>query len=177
MRFVSIVGLVLPLALADLLIIPEKNNAVRLQLEEFSKYVVDAENGTLDTASILETHRTRDLESNHLGERQTASSYWYETIAHQGISAFNDNPSTYKVYRNVKDYGAQGYRETPLAIAELRRNLANYIPAMASLMIQTRSTRLLVTAIDAPLELAPRAVPLTQLSTSPPAPMSSLRLS
>jgi glucan 1,3-beta-glucosidase len=32
--------------------------------------------------------------------------YWYEEINHQGISAFG--PSGYKVYRNVKDYGAKG---------------------------------------------------------------------
>jgi glucan 1,3-beta-glucosidase len=32
--------------------------------------------------------------------------YWYETIAHQGISAFG--PSGYQVYRNVKDFGATG---------------------------------------------------------------------
>ncbi|KAG8930575.1 hypothetical protein FRC02_004038 [Tulasnella sp. 418] len=34
--------------------------------------------------------------------------YWMQTIARQGISAYNPNPSTYKVYRNVKDYGAVG---------------------------------------------------------------------
>lgn len=43
--------------------------------------------------------------SKALSERQ-ASSYWYENIQHQGISAFG--PSGYKVYRNVKDYGAKG---------------------------------------------------------------------
>jgi hypothetical protein len=177
MRFVSIAWLVLPLALAEKLIIPEVQDAVELQLNKFSKYVVDAENGTLESPSILGTHQSRDLESNHLGERQTASSYWYETIAHQGISAFNDNSSTYKVYRNVKDYGAQGYRETPLTIEQWRRNIANHIPVMASLMTRTRSTKLLVTAIDALPELALRVVPLMQLFTSPPVPMSSLRLS
>jgi hypothetical protein len=35
-----------------------------------------------------------------------AAPYWYESIAHQGISAFG--PSGYAVYRNVKDYGATG---------------------------------------------------------------------
>jgi glucan 1,3-beta-glucosidase len=34
--------------------------------------------------------------------------YWLANIAHQGIAAFNPNPSTYKVFRNVKDYGAKG---------------------------------------------------------------------
>nr|POE99422.1 glucan 1,3-beta-glucosidase [Quercus suber] len=35
-------------------------------------------------------------------------SYWMENIAHRGIAAFNSNPSGYKVFRNVKDYGAKG---------------------------------------------------------------------
>ncbi|OAX38483.1 glycoside hydrolase family 55 protein [Rhizopogon vinicolor AM-OR11-026] len=34
--------------------------------------------------------------------------YWLETIKHQGTSAFNPDPSTYKVFRNVKDFGAKG---------------------------------------------------------------------
>ncbi|KIN97404.1 glycoside hydrolase family 55 protein [Pisolithus tinctorius Marx 270] len=34
--------------------------------------------------------------------------YWLETIKHQGISAFNPDPSTYQVFRNVKDFGATG---------------------------------------------------------------------
>lgn len=34
--------------------------------------------------------------------------YWLADIAHQGVAAFNSNPSGYKVFRNVKDYGAKG---------------------------------------------------------------------
>jgi hypothetical protein len=34
--------------------------------------------------------------------------FWLETIKHQGISAFNPNPSSYQVFRNVKDFGAKG---------------------------------------------------------------------
>ena len=34
--------------------------------------------------------------------------FWLETIKHQGISAFNPNPSLYQVFRNVKDFGAKG---------------------------------------------------------------------
>ncbi|KAH9901618.1 exo-beta-1,3-glucanase [Cubamyces lactineus] len=34
--------------------------------------------------------------------------YWMERIKHQGIAAFNPNPSTYQVFRNVKDFGAKG---------------------------------------------------------------------
>lgn len=42
----------------------------------------------------------RDLE-----ERQ-GTAYWLESIAHQGRSAFG--PAGYKIFRNVKDYGAKG---------------------------------------------------------------------
>lgn len=44
-------------------------------------------------------------ESSSISKRQAAP-YWYEQIAHRGISAFG--PSGYSVYRNVKDYGARG---------------------------------------------------------------------
>lgn len=36
------------------------------------------------------------------------ASYWLASIAHQGVAAFNPDPSGYKVFRNVKDYGAKG---------------------------------------------------------------------
>ncbi|KAG8894269.1 hypothetical protein FRC00_009221, partial [Tulasnella sp. 408] len=34
--------------------------------------------------------------------------HWMQTIKRQGISAYNPDPSNYKVFRNVKDYGAKG---------------------------------------------------------------------
>ncbi|KAF9472908.1 glucan 1,3-beta-glucosidase [Pholiota conissans] len=34
--------------------------------------------------------------------------FWMEKIKHQGISPFNPDPTNYKVFRNVKDYGAVG---------------------------------------------------------------------
>jgi glucan 1,3-beta-glucosidase len=117
MRFTSIITLVLPLALGEKLVIPAVEKAVRLQLAEFSDYYVDANNNTLDLDSLgpRSTNDARGIE-----ERQAAGSYWYETIAHKGISAFNANPTTYKVYRNVKDYGAKGYEGKTLAFKKLR---------------------------------------------------------
>jgi len=41
-----------------------------------------------------------------------ATPWWYERIAHQGISAFG--PAGYQVYRNVKDYGAKGSSSMPM---------------------------------------------------------------
>lgn len=34
--------------------------------------------------------------------------YWLADIAHQGLAAFNQVPSAYKVFRNVKEFGAKG---------------------------------------------------------------------
>lgn len=39
---------------------------------------------------------------------QGASNYWIANIQRQGVAAFNPTPSTYKVFRNVKDFGAKG---------------------------------------------------------------------
>ncbi len=36
------------------------------------------------------------------------SDYWLEKIKHQGLAPFSSSPSTYQVFRNVKDYGAKG---------------------------------------------------------------------
>ena len=46
-------------------------------------------------------------------KHETCTSYWLEGIAHQGVSAFNANPSTYQVFRNVKDFGAKGVTRWP----------------------------------------------------------------
>lgn len=34
--------------------------------------------------------------------------YWLKDMPKQGRAAFNANPAGYKVWRNVKDYGAKG---------------------------------------------------------------------
>jgi glucan 1,3-beta-glucosidase len=34
-------------------------------------------------------------------------------LSGKGIAAFNPNPSGYKVFRNVKDYGAKGMWRVP----------------------------------------------------------------
>lgn len=38
----------------------------------------------------------------------TLTTYWLEQIDHQGVAAFNADTG-YKVFRNVKDFGAKGY--------------------------------------------------------------------
>ncbi|EIW60068.1 exo-beta-1,3-glucanase [Trametes versicolor FP-101664 SS1] len=42
------------------------------------------------------------------GTAAPGDAFWMETIKHQGIAAFNPTPSSYQVFRNVKDFGAKG---------------------------------------------------------------------
>lgn len=42
------------------------------------------------------------------GTAAATDPFWMQNIVHQGESAFNADPSTYTVFRNVKDYGATG---------------------------------------------------------------------
>jgi hypothetical protein len=42
------------------------------------------------------------------GTAAPSDPYWLETVKHQGTSAFNSDPSSYQVFRNVKDFGAKG---------------------------------------------------------------------
>jgi glucan 1,3-beta-glucosidase len=70
--------------------IPEVENIVGNALKEFGDYV----------------HFQGNHSEASAGTKRQSSTYWYETINHQGISAFG--PSGYEVFRNVKDYGATG---------------------------------------------------------------------
>ncbi|EIW85435.1 glycoside hydrolase family 55 protein [Coniophora puteana RWD-64-598 SS2] len=42
------------------------------------------------------------------GTAAPGAPYWLENITHQGYAPYAPNPSTYAVYRNVKNYGAVG---------------------------------------------------------------------
>lgn len=42
------------------------------------------------------------------GSHAQRCSYWLEDISHQGTAAFNDHPAEFRVFRNVKDFGAKG---------------------------------------------------------------------
>ncbi|CAF9932953.1 MAG: hypothetical protein HETSPECPRED_008499 [Heterodermia speciosa] len=60
----------------------------------------------------LNQHAHRALMSNATEDSfptpNTSCDYWLENINHQGLSPFHGNPSSYQVFRNVKDYGAVG---------------------------------------------------------------------
>ncbi len=42
------------------------------------------------------------------GTAAAGAPYWLQSIKHQGIAAFNAEPASYQVFRNVKDFGAVG---------------------------------------------------------------------
>ncbi|THV07944.1 glycoside hydrolase family 55 protein [Dendrothele bispora CBS 962.96] len=42
------------------------------------------------------------------GKASPEAPYWREIVNHQGTSAFHPKPAQYRVFRNVKDYGAKG---------------------------------------------------------------------
>ncbi|KIJ69589.1 glycoside hydrolase family 55 protein [Hydnomerulius pinastri MD-312] len=42
------------------------------------------------------------------GTAAPGTPYWLENITHQGMAPYATDPSTYQVFRNVKDYGATG---------------------------------------------------------------------
>ncbi|KAI0797623.1 exo-beta-1,3-glucanase [Abortiporus biennis] len=42
------------------------------------------------------------------GTAAAGDPFWMQNIQHQGVAAFNPNPNSYQVFRNVKDFGAKG---------------------------------------------------------------------
>ena len=101
----------LPLALGEQLVIPQVQAAVNQQLQEFKQYTAyNGPTGTALSAALVPTPKPliQVLSKQAAVAAATAAPYWYESISHQGIAAFNTN-TTYKVYRNVKSYGAKGY--------------------------------------------------------------------
>ena len=42
------------------------------------------------------------------GANAVQADYWMNEVKHQGIASFNPDPSSYQVFRNVKDFGAKG---------------------------------------------------------------------
>ena len=64
-------------------------------------------------SSSLAAERARPTSVAKISSRQSANTpYWLENIAHLGKAPFNPNPSSYKVWRNVKDFGAKGLVHT-----------------------------------------------------------------
>ncbi|GAB7360253.1 hypothetical protein MBLNU230_g8013t1 [Neophaeotheca triangularis] len=80
--------------------IPEVRYQVHSMLNRFDEYT--DYNGPAKTASV------KPYPTERIITAQGDCSYWLENVKHQGVAAFNSNPSTYQVFRNVKDFGAKG---------------------------------------------------------------------
>jgi glucan 1,3-beta-glucosidase len=101
--------------------IPEVEQYVSSQLQEFGQYGVPVVQGRIVIANTLcsWTHYPGPSPTywHHPSPRPTKPvrpppankcDYWLADIKHQGIAAFNPNPGDYTVFRNVKDFGAVG---------------------------------------------------------------------
>ena len=60
-----------------------------------------------DNSSITTFNNANFSSSTSGNATGSGAPFWLEQIKHQGTAAFNTN-STYKVFRNVKDFGAKG---------------------------------------------------------------------
>jgi glucan 1,3-beta-glucosidase len=103
MRFLqalSCVAALLPLASARQFVIPEVQSAVNSALGR------NPNHSSYHKPSKAAPNVSPQATSHAKPKVDDSTTYWYEAIAHQGISAFG--PAGYAVYRNVKDYGAKG---------------------------------------------------------------------
>lgn len=76
-------------------------SCAHFKISEVESVVDDVLHGNGKTMHHISTQANDTLISE-----LTATPWWYETISHQGISAFG--PAGYQVFRNVKDFGARG---------------------------------------------------------------------
>lgn len=94
---------------AQLLEIPAVDAIVSSALLPFEQYMsFGAPTKVASAAVSFETRVAATAESAVAAVAAADTAYWLADIAHQGVAAFNPNPSGYKVFRNVKDYGAKG---------------------------------------------------------------------
>ncbi|KAI1790568.1 exo-beta-1,3-glucanase [Ganoderma leucocontextum] len=66
---------------------------------------------TAPAPGVFAEYAVTDASCSTTGVTGTAAAgdpYWLQSIKHQGLAAFNANPSGYQVFRNVKDFGARG---------------------------------------------------------------------
>lgn len=94
---------------AQLLHIPAVDALVSSALLPLEQYMsFDAPTKIASAAVSFETKVAANVHSAVAAVAAADTAYWLADIAHQGVAAFNSNPSGYTVFRNVKDYGAKG---------------------------------------------------------------------
>lgn len=99
MHFLSLVVLLLSVAINAS---PAVDSFVT-SIMPYTEHAVPTGAATASVAADLNSTVQRSVPA----EAVVDASYWLESIAHQGVAAFNPDPS-YSVFRNVKDYGAKG---------------------------------------------------------------------
>ena len=89
--------------------IPEVDRAVSAALSKFANYTAShTPTATANSSTAASTGASKVDAVAVAAATVSDPAYWYADLTHQGIAAFNADPSTYVVYRNVKDYGAAG---------------------------------------------------------------------
>lgn len=108
MHYASLITLVslVSCVRGQLLDIPAVDELVQSALKPLADWT--DYDGPTGTASSDLSKSTKTVHANIAIEAVADASYWLADIAHQGKAAFNSNPSSYTVFRNVKDYGAKG---------------------------------------------------------------------
>jgi hypothetical protein len=103
---ISLLSVIGPVTAAKVSI-SQVSSAVQLATSSFAPAVTYA-GPTGSASSILAKSSTTKVSPQGAAATAGAAPYWLESITHQGISAFNSNPATYQVFRNVKSFGAKG---------------------------------------------------------------------
>ena len=81
------------------------------------------------------------------GTAAASDPFWMANIKHQGLAAFNSDPSGYQVFRNVKDFGAKGdgVTDDTAAIKYEKKSSCTYV--RVSDILSTAQLYLLVIAV------------------------------
>ncbi|KAJ6110142.1 hypothetical protein N7486_002377 [Penicillium sp. IBT 16267x] len=95
-------------ASAQLLDIPAVDKIVSSALRPFEQYIANHSASGVTSTSASSKNDSQTFQAISAVAATADTAYWLADITHQGIAAFNPNPSTYTVFRNVKDYGAKG---------------------------------------------------------------------
>ena len=93
-------------ATSDVPVVPQVSAVVQSMTSTF--YEAITYSGPTGSASAALKSSTSKAVPFISAATPVAATYWLEAMKHQGISAFNSNPATYQVFRNVKDFGAKG---------------------------------------------------------------------
>ncbi|KAF7338693.1 Exo-beta-1,3-glucanase [Mycena venus] len=71
-------------------------------------YFASAIAAVISSATLVNSLGTSCSTPLGAGTAAATDPFWMQNIKHQGIAAFNPSPSSYQVFRNVKDFGARG---------------------------------------------------------------------